>query len=84
MLNRGDSLLALNKPVAALSMYRGAEERTFDPCQHTRARIGIAQIYAASDNPDLALTSLENAQRGFLACDAQVRSKVVLLSLIHI
>lgn len=80
MLDRGDSLLALNKPVAALSMYRGAEERTFDPCQHTRARIGIAQIYAASDNPDLALTSLEKAQRGFLACDAQVRSKVVLIA----
>ena len=80
MLDRGDSLLALNKPVAALSMYRGAEERTFDPCQHARARIGIAQIYAASDNPDLALTSLENAQRGFLACDAHVRSKVVLIA----
>lgn len=80
MLERGDSLLALNKPVAALSMFRGAEERTFDPCQQARARIGIAQIYAASDNPDLALESLESAQLGFLACDAHIRISAVLVA----
>lgn len=80
MLTRGDSLLALNKPVAALSMYRGAEERTFDPCQHARARIGIAQIYAASDNPELALESLEGAQRGFLACEPRFRTAAVLIA----
>lgn len=78
MLDRGDSLLNLNKPVAALSMYRGAVERTFDPCQQTRARVGIAQIYTASNNPDLALAALEQAQRGFLACEAEVRTRIVV------
>ena len=58
---------ALNKPVAALSMYRGAVERTFDPCQQARAQVGIAQIYKDSNNPNLALAALEQAQRGFLA-----------------
>ena len=65
MLDRGDSLLTLNKPVAALSMYRGAVERTFDPCQQARAQVGIAQIYTDSNNPNLALAALEQAQRGF-------------------
>ena len=77
MLNRGDSLLALDKPVGAIAMYRGAEERTFDPCQQARARMGIARIYAASDNPDLALESLERAQGGFLACPAEIRIPAV-------
>ena len=97
MLDRGDSLLDLNKPVAALAMYRGAVERTFDPCQQARARVGIAQIYTASNNPDLALAALQQAQRGFLACEAEVRTRIVVqaaylwlqlhyedLSLIHI
>ena len=70
MLDRGDSLLTLNKPVAALSMYRGAVERTFDPCQQARAQVGIAQIYKDSNNPNLALAALEQTQRVFLACEA--------------
>lgn len=80
MLERGDSLLALDKPVGAIAMYRGAEERTFDPCQQARARMGIAQIYAASDNPDLALESLERAQGGFLACPTEIRKRAVLIA----
>lgn len=80
MLQRGDSLLALDKPVGAIAMYRGAEERTFDPCQQARARMGIAQIYAASDNPDLALESLEQAQGGFLACPTEIRTRAVLIA----
>lgn len=78
MLDRGDSLLNLKKPVAALSMYRGAIERTFDPCQQARAFVGIAQIYTASNNPDLALAGLEQAQLGFLACEAEVRTRIVI------
>jgi len=31
MLLRGDSLFESSRPVAALAMYRGAEERSFDP-----------------------------------------------------
>ncbi|MGB2384779.1 MAG: tetratricopeptide repeat protein [Flavobacteriales bacterium] len=78
MLDRGDSLLTLNKPVAALSMYRGAVERTFDPCQQARAQVGIAQIYTDSNNPNLALAALEQAQRGFLACEAELRTRIVV------
>lgn len=78
MLNRGDSLLELNKPVAALSMYRGAVERTFDPCQQARASVGIAQIYTDSNNPDQALASLAQAQHGFLACEAEMRTRIVV------
>lgn len=78
MLDRGDSLLGLNKPVAALSMYRGATERTFDPCQQARAQVGIAQIYTTSNNADLALEALEKAQRGFLACETEVRTRIVV------
>ena len=80
MLQRGDSLLELDKPVGAIAMYRGAEERTFDPCQQARARMGIARIYAASDNPDLALESLERAQGGFLACPNEIRTRAVLIA----
>ena len=78
MLDRGDSLLTLNKPVAALSMYRGAVERTFDPCQQARAQVGIAQIYTDSNNPNLALAALEQAQRGYLACEAELRTSIVV------
>ena len=51
MLDRGDSLLQLGKPVAALSMYRGAEERSFDPSLIARARMGIAEVHVESHNP---------------------------------
>ena len=78
MLDRGDSLLNSNKPVAALSMFRGAMARTFDPCQQARGHVGIAQIYTASNNPDLALASLEQAQLGFLACEAEMRTRIVI------
>ncbi|MGA0435000.1 MAG: tetratricopeptide repeat protein [Flavobacteriales bacterium] len=78
MLDRGDSLLRIDKPVAALAMYRGAEERSFDPCHIARARIGIARIYTDSQNPELALEALEAAQSGFLACDASIRRIMTL------
>lgn len=78
MLERGDSLLRIEKPVAALAMYRGAEERSFDPCHIARARIGIARIYTDSQNPELALQALEAAQSGFLACDASIRRSMTL------
>jgi len=78
MLNRADSLLDIDRPVAALSMYRGAAERSFDPCQRSRAHIGIARIYATSQNPDLATVALKNAHTGFLACDSEVRKEQVM------
>ena len=59
-------------------MYRGAVERTFDPCQQARAQVGIAQIYKDSNNPNLALAALEQAQRGFLACEAELRTRIVV------
>ena len=73
MLKRGDSLLLINKPVAALAMYRGAEERSFDPCQMARAHVGIARIYVDSQNADFASNALEKGETGFLACDGETR-----------
>ena len=78
MLARGDSLLQLDKPVAALAMYRGAEERSFDPCQMARAHVGIARIYVDSQNPDLASKALVQGESGFLACDEETRRMHVM------
>jgi len=78
MLHRADSLLEIDRPVAALSMYRGASERSFDPCQRSRAHVGIARIYAGSQNPELATAALQNAHTGFLACDSDVRKEQVI------
>ena len=75
MLIRGDSLFESDRPVAALAMYRGAEERSFDPCQVARARLGIANIHVESQNPILAEETLQRAQDGLLACGAEERLK---------
>lgn len=80
MLDRGDSLLILGKPVAALSMYRGAEERSFDPCLIARARMGIAQVHAESHNPEQASSALNLASSGLLACSASDRLDLTLLA----
>ena len=74
MLLRADSLLQHDRPVAALAMYRGAEERSFDPCQVASARLGIARIYVANLNHDLAFKALEMAENGLLAC-AELRRR---------
>lgn len=73
MLNRGDSLFESNRPVAALAMYRGAEERSFDPCQVARARLGIAHIHVQSQNPTQAEKTLRLTTDGLLACSAEDR-----------
>lgn len=75
MLSRGDSLLESDRPVAALAMYRGAEERSFDPCQVARARLGIANIHVQSQNPILAEKTLQLTRDGLLACNAEERLK---------
>ena len=80
MLHRGDSLLNLGKPVAALSMFRGAEERSFDPCLIARARIGIAQVHSESQNPAQASSALNLASSGLLACSASDRLALTLLA----
>tara|TARA_B110000503_G_scaffold141528_1_gene235359 strand:- start:2683 stop:4446 length:1764 start_codon:yes stop_codon:yes gene_type:complete len=80
MLERGDSLLELGKPVAALSMFRGAEERSFDPCLIARARMGIAEVHAESHNPDQASSALILAGSGLLACSASDRLELTLLA----
>ena len=73
MLNRGDSLFTADRPVAALAMYRGAEERSFDPCQVARARLGVAHIHVQSQNPTQAEKTLELLRDGLLACSAGER-----------
>ena len=73
MLNRGDSLFTADRPVAALAMYRGAEERSFDPCQVARARLGVAHIHVQSQNPTKAEKTLELLRDGLLACSAEER-----------
>jgi tetratricopeptide (TPR) repeat protein len=75
MLSRGDSLFESNRPVAALAMYRGAEERSFDPCQVARARLGIAHIHVQSQNPTQAEKTLRLTSDGLLACSAEDRLK---------
>ncbi|MCH1584407.1 MAG: hypothetical protein L7S62_04540 [Flavobacteriales bacterium] len=73
MLLRGDSLFESSRPVAALAMYRGAEERSFDPCQVARARLGIANIHVQSQNYTLAERTLGLTQDGLLACSEENR-----------
>ena len=80
MLHRGGSLLQLGKPVAALSMFRGAEERSFDPCLIARARFGIAEVHTKSQNPAQASSALNLACSGLLACSASDRLDLTLLA----
>ncbi len=80
MLDRGDSLLQLGKPVAALSMYRGAEERSFDPCLIARARMGIAEVHVESHNPEQASSALNLASSGLLACGTSNRLELTILA----
>lgn len=80
MLTRGDSLLHLGRPVAALSMYRGAEERSFDPCLISRARMGIAEVHVKSHNPEQARNALLLASSGLLACSASNRLELTILA----
>lgn len=80
MLARADSLLRIGRPVAALSMYRGAEERSFDPCQVASARLGIARIYVANLNHEMASKALEMAENGLLACEEIRRRDQALIA----
>lgn len=80
MIIRGDSLLESGKPVAALAMYRGAEERSFDPCLMALARTGIAAVHTQSGNPTLASSALQLASSGLLACGEENRLKPTLLA----
>ncbi len=61
MLLRGDSLQLASKWVAALSMYKGAQQRTFDPCLACPAAIGIAEVHLKSENHHEARWATEAA-----------------------
>jgi tetratricopeptide (TPR) repeat protein len=78
MLQRGDSLFKISKPVAALAMYRGAEERSFDPCLIALSRIGIARVHAQSNNDTQASSALNMASDGLVACSAEDRLNCTL------
>ena len=78
MLQRGDSLFKISKPVAALAMYRGAEERSFDPCLIALSRIGIARVHAQSNNDTQASSALNMASDGLVACSEEDRLNCAL------
>lgn len=78
LLQRGDSLLAAGRPVAALAMYRGAEQRATDPCQLAQAHTGIGVVHAASGNADPASEAWKQALRGLSACGAAPRERLAL------
>jgi len=68
MIARGDSLQASGKWVAALSMYNGAQQRTFDPCLTSRAAAGIAEVHLESLNYHEARWSTESAAEFAAQC----------------
>ena len=78
LLHRGDSLLAAGRPVAALAMYRGAEQRATDPCQLAQAHTGIGVVHAASGNAEPATDAWKTALRGLSACTAPDRERLSL------
>jgi len=78
LLQRGDSLLTAGRPVAALAMYRGAEQRATDPCQLAAAHTGIGVVHAASGNIDPATEAWKQALRGLSACGAASRERLAL------
>lgn len=68
MVQRGDSLRSTGMWVAALSMYKGAQQRTFDPCIEAEAAVGIAEIHQASENSHEARWAAEAAQEFAAHC----------------
>jgi tetratricopeptide (TPR) repeat protein len=71
MLQRGDSLQASAKWVAALSMYKGAQQRSFDPCLLGQAAAGIAEVHLASENHHEARWATETAAEYVATCGHQ-------------
>lgn len=68
MIQRGDSLQASAKWVAALSMYKGAQQRTFNPCLLSDAAAGIAEVHLASENHHEARWATEAASEFVAPC----------------
>lgn len=68
MIARGDSLQAAGKWVAALSMYKGAQQRTYDPCLTSPAAAGIAEVHLKSLNYHEARWSTESAAEFAAQC----------------
>lgn len=73
----GDSLLAAEKPIAALAMFRGVERRTYEPCQLAQSYRGIAQVHARTLNLPEARLATDQAEMHLPACDDATRIDLV-------
>lgn len=77
LLHQADSLLLHDKPVSALTRYRGVLNHTFDLCQLAKAHQGIATIYLRTGHEEEAQSELEQAAQGMVGCNAEARLALV-------
>lgn len=85
MQAHGDSLLMQNKSLAALSMYRAVEKRTYQPCQLAQSYRGIAQVHAQNMHIEDARVAVELAESYMATCNDDMRLQLVLdLAEVHL
>ena len=85
MQAHGDSLLLQNKSLAALSMFRAVEKRTYQPCQLAQSYRGIAQVHAQNMHIEDARAAVELAESYMETCNDEVRLQLVLeLAEVHL
>jgi tetratricopeptide (TPR) repeat protein len=77
LLRQADSLLLHDKPVSALTRYRGVMNHTFDLCQLAKAHRGIATIYLSTGHTEEAQWELEQAEQGLIGCNSSDRLELV-------
>ena len=77
LLIQADSMLQADKPVSALTLYRGVTNHTFDLCQLAQAHEGMAQVYLRTGNEVEAQAALTQAAQGLIGCDHVTRLRLV-------
>jgi len=77
LLQQADSLLLHDKPVSALTRYRGVMNHTYDLCQLAMAHQGIATIYLRTGHAEEAQWELEQAAQGLVGCGTENRLELV-------